>query len=159
MTIDFVIRDPSHILLTHQIVSILINCVIRDLSCILLTYRVMTMLIDFVIRDPSRILLTHRIMTMLIDSVIRDPSCILLTFRIVPMLINSVIRDPARDVTHPPDPSVWKTDRPGPLLLPLMIDYSKLHIGFACSLFICLYMEITCTPRPKTLLCNQIFHI
>ena len=44
------------------------------MSCILLTHRIMTMLIDFVIKDPSCILLTHRIVTMPIDSVIRDSS-------------------------------------------------------------------------------------
>ena len=64
----------------------------------------------------SCIFLTHRIMTMLIDFVIRDPSCILLTHRILTMPIDSVIKDSSRDAMHPPDPSVWKTDRPGPPL-------------------------------------------
>ena len=71
-------QDLSRILLTHQIVTILINFVIRDLSRILLSYQFVTMPINFVIRDLSHILLTHQIVTILINFVIRDLSYILI---------------------------------------------------------------------------------
>ena len=101
---------------TYWIATMPIDSVIRDPSRILLTHRIVTMPIDFVIRDPSRVLLTHQIVTMPIDSVIRDLSCILLTHQIIPTLIDFIIRDLSRDVTHPLDPSVWKTDGLGPPL-------------------------------------------
>ena len=104
MLINFVIRDPSRILLTHWIVTMPIDSIIRDPSCILLTHWIATMPINFIIRDPSR----DHANRLLHQGFVTHPP------RIIPMPINSVIRDPARDVTHPPDPSVWKTNGPGP---------------------------------------------
>ena len=163
---------------THSAMPI--DSVIRDLSHILLTHWIMTMSIDF--RDPSRILLTHWIVPMPIDSVIRDLS------RDVMHPSDSLEHDYANrlrhqgSIMHPLDQSNhdhadrlrhqgliegchasswpigledwWAKTSP-----PLMIDYSRFHVGFACFPLICFYMEITCTPQPKTLLCNQIFHI
>ena len=126
----------------------------QGMSCILLTHQIVTMPIDSVIRDPSRILLTHRIVTMPINSVIMDLSCILLTHRIVTMPIDFVIRDLSRILL------IHRFGRPTARTSPpLMIDYFRLHVEFACSPLICLYIEITCIPRPKTLLRNQTFHI
>ena len=171
----------SCILLSYQIVTMPIDSVIRDWSRILLTHQIVTMAIDFVIRDPSRIL-THCIVPMPINSVIRDPS------RDVMHPFDSSNHDYANWLRHqgsvmhplgPPDrdhanqlrhqgfikgchASSWpiglenQRARTSP---PSTLDYSRLHIGFACFPLLCLYMEITCTPCPKTLLCNQIFHI
>ena len=99
--IESIMSSPKESLITKSIVSIS-------------THWILTMPIDFVIRDPSRILLTHQIMTMPIDSIIKDLSRVLLTHRIVPMPIDSVIGDSSRGVMHPPNPSIWKSNGPGP---------------------------------------------
>ena len=165
---------------THSAMPI--DSVIRHLSRILLTHQIVTMPIDFIIRDPSRILLTHWIVPMPINSIIRDPSRDVMhpsdssnhdyANRLrhqgsVMHRLDPLNRDHADKLRHqgfikgchasfwPIGLENWRA-RTSP---PLTIDYSRLHVGFACFPLIYLYMEITCTPRLKTLLCNQIFHI
>ena len=148
-TIQKVFLTPKEFSITKSIISIL-------------SHRILTMPIDSIIKDPSRILLTHGIVTMLIDYVIRICHTASWPIGSFPYRLTSSSRICHASSVEGCHASSWPIsleDWWARTSLPLTIDYFRLHVGFASSPLICLYMEITCTPHPKTLLHNQIFHI